>query len=80
MKIIRNTIETLNECIENNSLLVYQKTDKNGDCNICLEEDIEIVITKCKHEFCISCIERWYNENKKNPRCPLCRRELEVFK
>jgi len=47
---------------------------KEINCNICSEDVKLIRITKCNHEFCMKCLDRWL-ENKKT--CPVCMVELE---
>jgi hypothetical protein len=41
-------------------------------CSICCETESDI-ITKCSHQYCLSCITRWYTQNKET--CPVCRQE-----
>jgi len=47
-------------------------------CTICLDTLHDYVlkrrITKCGHEFCAGCIERWLSENKT---CPVCIQYLD---
>jgi hypothetical protein len=50
-------------------------TDKIEKCNIC-DETVCDVITKCKHMFCVSCIQYWCNEYTSN--CPLCRKTIKL--
>ncbi|CAE8628751.1 unnamed protein product, partial [Polarella glacialis] len=33
----------------------------NYECNICLEQAIEPVVTRCGHLFCWSCLHKWLN-------------------
>ena len=48
---------------------------KLGDCPICYEEITTETskITRCKHAFHKTCLERWMEEN---PTCPLCRADI----
>ena len=47
---------------------------KEINCSIC-SEDVKIIRrTKCNHEFCSKCLDRWL-ESKKT--CPICMSELE---
>ena len=51
------------------------KTVGPSTCPICFEDSADIKCNECKHVFCISCLNRWF-ENKfrhceKN--CPICR-------
>ena len=43
----------------------------NTICPFCLTEDISVVLSLyCGHQFCLACIGKWYDSNKKG--CPLC--------
>ena len=41
------------------------------ECNICLDDMREPVVTQCGHLFCWSCLYRWLNMNHQT--CPLCK-------
>jgi len=41
-------------------------------CSICYGENSN-VITKCSHQYCLTCLTKWYNQNKDT--CPVCRQE-----
>ena len=41
------------------------------DCNICLDDVREPIVTQCGHLFCWSCLYRWLNTNHQT--CPLCK-------
>merc|ERR1719313_3324785 len=41
------------------------------ECNICLDDVREPVVTQCGHLFCWSCLYRWLNTNHQT--CPLCK-------
>ena len=45
-------------------------TSDDNDCVICMDGMKNKYTTKCNHEFCLDCIDKWTNE--KNC-CPLCR-------
>lgn len=53
----------------------------DGKCPICFN-DFEIgertVKLNCDHIFHEDCILVWYNQNKLNPTCPLCRKNMNV--
>ncbi|GBE58532.1 zinc C3HC4 type RING finger domain-containing protein [Babesia ovata] len=40
------------------------------DCNICFEEVVEPVVTRCGHLFCWGCLLNWINRD--NDSCPVC--------
>ena len=47
---------------------------KEITCNIC-SEDVKIIRrTKCNHEFCVNCLDKWLSTKKT---CPVCMIELE---
>lgn len=49
---------------------------KAEDCTICLEPMEKIVLTKCSHIFCDSCMKQVISGNQKTVNCPLCRTVL----
>ncbi len=56
--------------------------DINEDCSICLNtmnNELEILITKCDHKFHKECLENCFkNKNNNKILCPLCRDELNI--
>ncbi|GIX61234.1 E3 ubiquitin-protein ligase RNF5, putative [Babesia caballi] len=40
------------------------------DCNICFEDVVEPVVTRCGHLFCWACLLTWMN--RPNDHCPVC--------
>lgn len=55
---------------------IYNKNKANLKkitCSICLDKTINIVITKCNHEYCSSCINKWRLINNT---CPMCRKNI----
>jgi len=51
--------------------------DKTSDpCIICFEDLSDVVITQCRHIFCLECTKRMSNELKSNFTCPECRTPL----
>lgn len=49
------------------------------NCPIChgeFNEDKNMVITECKHKFCLTCFVSNYNNSENGHTCPLCRNEL----
>lgn len=64
------SVETVNEepVANNEDFSIY--------CPICLETyDDPVTIISCKHHFCYTCIDSWFEINKV---CPLCK-DKEVF-
>ena len=53
-----------------------ESENKENICNICFDEINNKLITKCNHEFCSECIERWVRINNN---CPLCRSENAIL-
>ena len=50
------------------------KHEKECECPICIETvNTSVRLNKCGHSFCKSCIETWFEENKK---CPICKTEV----
>ena len=41
------------------------------ECNICLDDVREPIVTQCGHLFCWSCLYRWLNTNHQT--CPVCK-------
>jgi SNF2 family DNA or RNA helicase len=49
-------------------------TDKSKDpCIICFDDLTEIVVTPCRHIFCLTCTKKMSNDLKCNFTCPECR-------
>jgi hypothetical protein len=46
------------------------KTQKAGNCPICLDPPTDLVALHCGHAVCYPCLRRWLNEDES---CPLCR-------
>ena len=56
-----------------------EDVDTNVECGICLEEKAmnPVVIPKCKHVFCFTCLETWKNVSSTNKcTCPYCRNDI----
>ncbi|XP_043926060.1 zinc-binding protein A33-like isoform X1 [Protopterus annectens] len=49
--------------------------DEDFFCSVCLDLFIEPVILQCGHNFCKSCIDKFW-EKEKNLFCPVCREEF----
>lgn len=47
--------------------------EKHVECAICYERGDDIISTRCKHDFCRQCLNRWSQINRT---CPYCRCEL----
>ena len=65
---------------ENNDDEESNKKQKiHENCPICLEimEDNNIVVTKCNHKFCFSCL---MSSCCIKNNCPLCRQEIKEYK
>ena len=58
---------------------VKEEKEEDNSCSICMEslDNKNIVNTKCKHKFCLSCIINNHNYNKNTGNlCSICRTEL----
>jgi hypothetical protein len=54
--------------------------NKNEKCNICFENDIEIIIPcEGNHSYCFSCIKKCLLEKKGKLICPECRTRCNYF-
>jgi hypothetical protein len=71
-KTTKTNIKIVNECNLKKSATI---NTNNTNCPICLETIKDMYITKCKHEFCVSCISE-YIKDKSHINCPICRRIL----
>ena len=55
--------------------------DKTSDpCIICFEDLRDVVVTPCRHIFCLSCAKRMSNDLKANFTCPECRTPITCDK
>eukprot|EP01113_Clastostelium_recurvatum_P040459 TRINITY_DN6292_c0_g2_i1.p1 TRINITY_DN6292_c0_g2~~TRINITY_DN6292_c0_g2_i1.p1 ORF type:complete len:219 (-),score=48.36 TRINITY_DN6292_c0_g2_i1:106-762(-) len=50
------------------------------DCNICLEESAQPVITMCGHLYCWPCVYRWMHMRNTQPACPVCKTPITTDK
>jgi len=55
------------------------------DCPLCFDAvpATDVLVTNCKHSFCVTCIKGFATVNKdktKKPDCPMCRTDLTEFK
>ncbi|KEH39123.1 putative aminoacyltransferase, E1 ubiquitin-activating enzyme [Medicago truncatula] len=46
------------------------------DCNICLENVQDPVVTLCGHLYCWPCIYKWLNTRNEKSQCPVCKLEI----
>lgn len=58
-----------NECGEGGNS--GASVEQTFDCNVCLEEVHEPVITQCGHLYCWPCLYRWLNTGHST--CPMCK-------
>lgn len=56
-------------CLEINN---YKKVDSKETCPICYE-NVSNVISNCNHQFCLECVNNYYQRNY-NFKCPICRK------
>ena len=63
----------------------YKQSDEHNsivdECPICLDNKELILLKKCKHAFCINCIQNWFiKSGVKYPSCPICRKQIKWTK
>mmetsp|Transcript_19503 Transcript_19503/g.31964 ORF Transcript_19503/g.31964 Transcript_19503/m.31964 type:complete len:366 (+) Transcript_19503:90-1187(+) len=88
MLVNRGASDSLHRCLDRSDLLEeIEKVRKyNEECTICAEQYEEgdaLRVLKCRHEFHLSCLDRWVytfatdsRRGSNNPSCPLCKTEL----
>eukprot|EP01102_Stenamoeba_stenopodia_P011215 TRINITY_DN3427_c0_g1_i3.p1 TRINITY_DN3427_c0_g1~~TRINITY_DN3427_c0_g1_i3.p1 ORF type:complete len:271 (-),score=47.94 TRINITY_DN3427_c0_g1_i3:143-955(-) len=54
--------------------------DSMFDCNICLEQPEEPVVTMCGHLFCWACLYKWLELHPEYQTCPVCKAGVTVDK
>eukprot|EP01084_Bolivina_argentea_P281731 482095_1 len=47
------------------------KEDSRFECNVCLDQVHDPVVTRCGHLFCWTCLYRWLHSN--HTECPVCK-------
>lgn len=54
-------------------------TNSSNNCTICFTEisEDEKITLNCKHYFCNSCIQDWFDKQKYS--CPLCRSDIKEY-
>jgi hypothetical protein len=60
---------------DTNNFLKDKTEPHNNQCIACLDTAQYMVITKCKHEYCIDCI---YEYKYKNSTCAYCCNTLNI--
>ncbi|KAL4153474.1 hypothetical protein QTP88_001307 [Uroleucon formosanum] len=60
----------------------YGKDDQNNmfECNICLENAVDAVVSVCGHLFCWSCLHQWLETRRGRKVCPVCRSAINKNK
>lgn len=48
-------------------------TKGNFECNICLDQAQDAVVSRCGHLFCWPCLHQWLEVKKSRPVCPVCK-------
>ena len=66
----------------NNQIALFSSndflTDKSKDpCIICFDDLTDIVVTPCRHIFCLTCTKKLSNDLKCNFTCPECRSSVD---
>lgn len=54
-----------------------KKREKEVDyiCSICLTKEVNVLVSRCGHKFCLTCFKGWY-EYLKQQVCPSCAEEF----
>ncbi len=76
-KNINNDIYLSNKSNLDNFSVLHNLVETNQECPICLEhfeENSKVRTTICFHTFCISCINKWFNNNNF---CPICKEKIK---
>ena len=65
--------------------LTIEKDAPGCDCPLCFDAvpATDVLVTNCKHSFCVTCIKGFATVNKdktKKPDCPMCRTDLTELK
>ncbi|VDD81284.1 unnamed protein product [Mesocestoides corti] len=48
-------------------------TNGNFECNICLDQAQDAVVSPCGHLFCWPCLHQWIEVKRSQPVCPVCK-------
>ncbi|VUZ57014.1 unnamed protein product [Hymenolepis diminuta] len=48
-------------------------TSGNFECNICLDQATDAVVSRCGHLFCWPCLHQWMEVKKARAVCPVCK-------
>jgi hypothetical protein len=55
------------------SIVINERRNDSDTCCICMETLPNFIRkTKCDHEFCVGCLDTWF---EKNTTCPICKRD-----
>ena len=58
----------------------YRNGEKKEECTICYNNLVDpgkkVKTLLCKHKFHEKCIDKWFEENKRNETCPMCREKF----
>ena len=46
------------------------------ECAVCYNDGVSTCKLVCGHEFCMSCIKKWYLKSEEEATCPMCRQRL----
>ena len=76
LETIANDNKRINNQIALFSNNEFLKEKTNDPCIICFEDLDQVVVTPCRHIFCLSCTKHMSNELKSNFTCPECRTPL----
>jgi E3 ubiquitin-protein ligase RNF5 len=65
---------------ENNSNNNNNDTNSLYECNICLDQAKDAVISMCGHLFCWPCLHQWLETRPSNQTCPVCKSTISKEK
>jgi len=57
-----------------------KSSDNQYECNICLDNATDAVISLCGHLFCWPCIHEWLETRPDNATCPVCKSAISKDK
>ncbi|CAJ1853222.1 unnamed protein product [Sphenostylis stenocarpa] len=56
--------------------VLNEDLERDEECGICMENNMNMVLPNCGHSLCISCFHDWYMRSES---CPFCRGSLRMI-
>ena len=63
----------MDQANENNNNSKNDNENSFYECNICLEQAKDAVVSKCGHLFCWPCLHQWLETRPTVQTCPVCK-------